>query len=351
MFFGGSPSSLGIDIGTDSVKVVELQKKEDEIVLNNYGEFRVPLSVAGQAAIQSSDFSFSEDRVVKILNKIIREAKIETKEAVVSLPIFSSFFTTVKMPPMKKEEIGEAIRYQANQYIPVPLDEVVLDWDIIEEGSQESKKKTKVLLVAVPKKLIQKFNRVVDASNLRLKSLEVESFAEVRALIPKTEETIAILDIGSRTTSVTIVKDGVIRACDDLDFSSYKLTKSLSQGLDISLERAEELKKSGGIREKVGKLVSPTLLPVLDELDFETKKAVDNYLSKNPNDKIQKCIISGATANMPGLKDYFSSKMKFDIEIAQPFSAVKYPSILEEMIEQMGPSFSVAIGLALQQFE
>ncbi len=348
MLFGKPPSVLGIDIGTTSIKVVELQKERKGIKLRNYGEFFSPDREL--LPVKTSFISFFEEEIADFLKRILKEAKIETKNAHFSLPLFSSFFTIVKLPLMKPEEIPEAVKLQAHQYIPVPVEEVVLDWSIIEEEEALLENKIEVLLVAVPKDVIKKYVRIAKLLGLSLKTLEVESFSETRALVKDKRPTL-IIDIGGRTTNIIIVDKGFIRLCHNLDFSGFALTRALSKRLGISFKRAAEFQKAKGLKKEVGGLVRPALLPVVDKMIFGVERAMNTYLAQYPKRKIERIILSGGTANMPGLCEYISSKFNIKTEIADPFKEIEFPPILKEVIKEIGPSFSVAVGLALAEFE
>jgi len=350
MVFGfGTSSVLGIDIGTTSIKTVELIEEKGRIKLKNYGEYIPPSSKRELLPVETGFVSFFEEGIANIIREVIKEAKIKAKNLVLSLPVFSSFFTLIELPLMDPKEIPAAIKFQAYQYIPVPIEEVVLNWVIIEEREALLENKIQVLLVAVPKDIIEKYIKIVKILGFNLRALEVESFAEVRALA-REGGPIIIVNIGGRTTNVTVVENGFIRVCHNLDLSGFDLTKTLSKKMNISFERAEEFQKTKGLTKEIDTLVAPILIPVIDKIIFGVKGAINSYLSKNPQKKIQKIILSGGVGNMLGLTDYFSSKFSLKVERANPFSEILYPPVLHDVLEAIGPSFSVAVGLALREF-
>ena len=350
MIFGFGPQSiLGIDVGTTSIKTVELIEEKKRIKLKNYGEYIPPSSKRELLPVESGFAAFFEEGIANIIREIVKQAKIKTKDIVLSLPVFSSFFTLIELPLMDPKEIPEAIKFQAYQYIPVPIEEVVLNWIIIEEKEALLENKIKVLLIAVPNDIIEKYIKITKILDFNLRALEVESFAEVRALA-REGGPIVIVNIGGRATSVTIVDNGFIRLCHNLELSGFDLTKTLSKKMNISFERAEEFQKTRGLTKKIDTLVAPILIPVVDKIIFGIEGAINDYLSKNPQKKIQKIILSGGLANMPGLVDYFSSKFSIKTERENPFSEILYPPVLHDTLEAIGPSFSVAVGLALREF-
>lgn len=177
--------SLGIDVGTSSIKIVELSRWGERIKLENYGE------ISAQALYQrpfrtfekSTLLLFAED-ISRAIKAITEEAKIKTRRTVFSIPDFSSFFTSFELPPMTREELSQAVRYEARQYVPLPLAEVTLDWQIIEgEVSDQRKTKLKILLVAVPNEIINQYRKIAEISGLELQALEAEVFGLLRSLI------------------------------------------------------------------------------------------------------------------------------------------------------------------------
>lgn len=347
MFFKKQQSSLGIDIGTTSIKIVEFQQNGKSFKLENYGEYRLLSLRQKPLLIESSSFFIFEEDLSNTIKKILREANIKERKAIFSFPIFSSFFTVIEFPMMDFEEIPGAVNFQAHQYIPIPLSEVILDWQIIEEDSY-NKERIKVLLVAVPKDIIEKYKKLAEDCNLRLKTLEIESFSLVRSLIKKEKDSFIIIDIGGRTSSITIIDKGIIRISHSLDFCGFNLTKAISKKLNISLERSEELKKKKGIKETGGNLISSSLFPVIDKLIFNVERAIRAYSSSGNKKEIKKIILTGGGALMPGIKEYFALKLQKKTEIENPFEDVFYPPILNETIKEIGPSFSTAVGLAMK---
>lgn len=353
MAFGKNQIHLGIDIGTTSIKIVELQKKGESLILKNYGEYYSPpssLKEGGPASAQKSIIPFFEDEIANIIRKILSEAEIETKFCTFSLPVFSSFFTVIELPLMKPEEISNAVKFQAHQYIPVPLGEVVLDWNVIEEEKSIAEEKIKILLVAIPKDVIEKYRKVAEIAGLSLDAMEIESFSEVRSLVKNTQEPLIIVNIGGRITNVIIVEGGFIRVCHNLEFSSLNLVKAISEELGISFEKAKELKEQKGLKQDIENSVRRFLTPVIDRIIFDAKRSIDTYLARDSGKRIEKIILSGGTVNMPGLVDYFIEGTKIKTEIATPFSDIKYPSALDSVVKKMSPSFAVATGLALRGF-
>jgi len=348
MFFRKQNSILGIDVGTSSIKVVELTKKGQGIELTNYVSY-YRMRQRQTFPFQTDSFSFFEEDVASKLKESLDAAGISTKNANFALPGFCGFFTIIELPQMEASEIREAVKYQSYKYIPMPLQEIEIDYEVI-EGEWQNNNLIKVLVVAIPKETIQKYQNVATLAGLNIKMLEIESFSDVRAILKGQKEPAIIVNIGDRATNIVVVDGGNVVVSDSLDFAGFHITKSLSDALNISFQRADEIRKTRGINKEIGGLVSVPIFSVIDKIIFGVQKAISAYLSKNPRCQIQRIILSGGIANTPGLCDYFTSKTNIKTEIGRPFDGIIYNPALQKFIDEIGPSYSVAVGVALREF-
>ncbi|MFH0791803.1 MAG: type IV pilus assembly protein PilM [bacterium] len=338
----------GIDIGTSSIKIVELSSDGGRVRLENYGEtsmkslYRDPLRNKEQRAIVLSSYDLAS-----AIKDIYQNAQIATKEAIFSIPDFSSFFTSFKLPPMTKEEIPMAVRFEARQHIPLPLSEVVLDWSIIgDAGLDQAKDEIKILMVAVPHEVINQYEEVGKLAELKVNALEAEVFGLARSVAQGITETIGIIDMGAQTTTMSIVDNGQLRESHSFDISGNELTRVLSKTLNVNYEEAERMKRRHGVRSSEMNLAK-TLMPLIDIIASETDKVIHDYYQLEVKE-INKIIIAGGSALLPGLKEYLSDRLKKEIEIANPFKNINYPSVLEPAIKDIGPSYAVVTGVALR---
>ena len=351
---------LGIDIGTSAIKIVELRRKGGRLILQNYGELEI--SYPEERSFRSFDngsLMLSDADIAMAVKSVCQEAKIQTKEVNFSIPDFSTFFTTFKLPIMTADEVPEAIKYEVRPHIPLPLSEITLDW-LITEG-QASKTPLKVLVVAIPNDVINQYQQIAAASNLKLKALEPEVFALARSLNfliggGNGRLTAALIDIGARSTTCSILSSGVLKISHSFNLGANELTSALAKSLNIDYNKAEELKKKYGIAEtgsnfeKVQQNIKDVLTPLIDELLSESKKIFRDFYSREGKE-VQKVILAGSTSFLPGLKDYFSKDLEKEVMIANPFSNISYPAVLAQTLEAKGPSYAIAVGLALKGYE
>jgi len=351
-----SKKSLGIDVGTSSVKIVELSRWGETRKLENYGE--IAASVFYQRSFRTFEKStllLSSQDISRAIKAVMEEAKIKPHRAVFSIPDFSSFFTSFELPPMTEKELPQAVRYEARHYVPLPLAEVTLDWQVIGGNvSGQKKTKLKILLITVPKEVVNQYRKIAEISRLKPFALEAEAFGFSRSLImPEEKRTILLVDIGAQSTTCSIVDKGVFRMSYSFDMSGNEWTEVISKGLGVDYKTAESLKEKYGIsavQNAEGPSVRQILLPLVDVILREIKKISQDFY-QTEGKEAQKIIIAGGSSLLPGLKEYFQNYFKKEVEIADPFSNIFYPPILEKTLKKMGASYSIAVGTALRGLE
>ena len=352
-------SFLGIDIGTSSIKVVQLRRNDNQYKLETYGELQTYGYLERlNDPFQTKSLKMLEAQVVTMLRKIIKESEVDAKYAAISIPVFSSFIVVVNMPPMSRKELDRALSFEARQHIPIPLSEVQLDWKIVGQekipDAKDSKKylfKFRVLLVAVPKEVISRYLRIAQELDLKLSAIELESFSYIRSLVRQDKAATCILDFGARSTSFTIVENGLVQASHSLDTAGTELTKSLSHGMGLSFERAEVYKMEKGLALKTdlaNKETNDLLLILIDKVILEIERIINTYQEKTKK-KVTKLILSGGSGSLLGLKEYLKEKLKLEIVAGDPWAGVQHHEALNNNLKKIAPRFAVAIGLAMRK--
>ena len=330
------------------IKIVEISRRREKVELKNYGQFTVSSlyhkPYQGFAGAEGS-FVLSSPDISKILKAILKESKIKTREATFAIPDFSTFFTTFTLPPMSEEEIPDAVRFEARRHIPIPVSDVVLDWFLIEGQTGKKGTDLKMLLVAVPNEIINRYQEIATASGLNLKYLEAEAFSLTRALAKDSKETICILDIGAQSTIINIVEGGVLKLSYSSDISGNDFTQSIAKSLSVNTKKADLLKREKGIDSEETR---ETLLPFINLIIIEMEKIFKDFEVKNK--AIKKIILAGGSSFLPGLNKYIASYLKKETIMADPFFGFIYPPILEKKLKEAGPSFAIAVGAALRGF-
>src|SRR3989344_4449102 len=337
-----SKSYLGVDIGTLSIKVVELSnengrpKLQNYAILSNYNliENQTPKVFGGEAA--------------PMLRRMLKESGITAKEINMSAPIFSSFLTVMELPPMPESEIANAIQFEAKKYIPVPLDSVLVDWSLIGTGAEG---KILILLIAIPKDLVNEYQFIARESDLKLINLELETTSATRALIGNDPVPAVLMDMGSRDTTISVVDGGYLRISHSIETSGEDLTRALANSLNISWRRAEELKKEQGLKVMDNNnQINDVLAPLLDTIVNAAKNIINLYFSKT-NKKVEKLIIYGGASKSPDFSQYLNKNLGFDIFIGNPFSKIIHDEKLNPVIKDTGHELAIAVGLALKAMQ
>ena len=278
----------------------------------------------------------------------------------------------------------EAIKWEAKKYIPLPLEDMILDWKIVAaEGGQEEKKEskglfkkkeesikqlpneqseeegtskiiaqqkdhTKVLVTAAPKTLVNKYLEVFKGAGLNLLSLETEAFAMSRALLGKDRQLTMIVDIGSITTDISIVDNGLPVLNRSIDVGGLTVTKAIAASLNISQDRAEQFKRDFGLvlgdtKKGIPKTIEASLGPIINEVRY----VFDMYRGQS-SQGVSKILLSGGSAFLPNLPDYFLSLFNVPVYIGNPWDKLEYSEDLKPMLDKIGNRMAVAVGLAMR---
>ena len=355
----GGQSVLGLDIGSSSVKLVQLRMEKERAVLETYGELSLGpytgLSV-GQAV------RLPDEKMSEMIKDLIKESGAKSNEVVLSIPLSASFVLLIDVPAMSDHELNESIPFEARRYIPVPINEVALDWWPIPEGfSQkhhakegeesdiESRSIMSVLMVAIHKEVIERYQSVVNAAGLKIKGFEIEVFSTVRSLISQELAPILMLDIGASSTKIAIVDYGIVRVAHNLEGGSQSITTALSRSLGIDFVRAEEMKREIGFSDRPEhKEVKSIMEPMLDHMFSETTRIMQEYQRKSRR-SITRVVLMGGGSKLNGIVDYSVKKFGVETSLGDPFKKVQYPVFLRPLLKEIGPSFAQAIGLAVRE--
>lgn len=355
--FGFRPKNfLGIDIGISSIKIVELSKKGNKRALENYGEADTSLTHGSPfKSYQENSLILSDRNIAKAIFSICGEMKTSAKEVSFSIPDFSTFFTNFKIPTMSENEIPEAIKYEVRPYIPLPLSEITLDWIIT--GGEVGKTPIDMLVVAIPNDIIGQYQEIAKISNLKLKSLEPEVFSLARIVARNGEKgVIGIIDIGSRSTTCSVMGNGTLKMSHSFNIAGNELTERLSNSLGIDYDKAEELKRECGlsIDKKINingyQDIRGILTPSIDMILDQAKKVFRKFYQEK-GEEIEKVVLSGGMSWLPGLKEYLFVEFKKEVAILNPFLNISYPSVLKDALIKKGPFYAVSVGLALKGLE
>jgi type IV pilus assembly protein PilM len=352
-------SVIGIDIGSSAIKIVQIKKKRGRAVLETYGE----LALGPYAGIEvGRATSLPMEKTVEALKDILREAKVTTKLAGIALPLSSSLITFITIPPVPEKQQADVIAIEARKYIPVPMNEVMFDYSIIpkeESFTQDESEKLPnspekqipidVLVVAIHNEYMNNYQAISNSVMLEPSFYEIELFSSIRSVIDQGIAPTMIMDMGAQATKLYIVERGVLRASHIINRGSQDITLAISKSLSVSINEAENLKRTFGLKGGPEyKELTEVITVNLDYIFYEANAVLLNYQKKYMK-SIGKVVLTGGGVLLKGFTEL--SKVSFQTEIvyANPFGKLETPAFLNEQFKVAGPEFAVAIGCALRR--
>lgn len=401
LFKKRSSNYLGVDLGTASVKMVELRNEKGHARLITYG------IAEGSGDIIRSNAPETVKKVVNSLQSLRTRTRVTTNQVIAALPPFSVFSSILSLPPMPKSDLTQAVKWEAKKFVPMPLEEMILDWKELKsipaanqptnsavpespelvagetktaekgvtpgEGdvkqsvapassdgeknqpemakSATSKVNHRVLITAAPKNLVSRYIDIFKQAGFKLVSLETESFALARSLLFGTRLPVMIIDIGSLTTAISIVEDGVPILNRSLDVGGATLTRSIATSLNIDQQRAEQFKRDIGVVQSssasaIPKVIEQTLNPILNEVKYSL-----NLYQSQTSQNVEKIMLVGGSAFLPSLTDFLSQVLNLNVYIGDPWFRVSYPQELKVVLDEVGSRLAVATGLAMRDID
>jgi type IV pilus assembly protein PilM len=360
--FGGSKKTteqafhglVGIDIGTVSIKMVELSLEKEKPRLTTYGYAEAP---NGQV-----DLSLFRDpeTMINTIKQIIKESGIRAKKAVAALPASEVFHTiiSIPVPASPTEDIRPAIEAQAKKVFPLPLEEMVLDSVVLDKetlknagksegGSGEKERFIRIFLTGAPKTLIQKYLDLFAKTGMELVSLETEVMSLVRALVSEEEAQVMIVDMGGKRTNVLIADGGIPFLTRGIKGGGEEITKALAKSMGIPEGDAEIAKRELGYgSSSLPKPLQDALEPVVHEMRYALQMYADQAFHHHKT--VEKILITGGCAHLPGLDAYVTSALNVNVYLGDPWARIATAPEARPILEEVGPRLCVAAGLALR---
>ncbi len=332
---------FGVDLGNSGIRLVELKKIHDKPTLVTYGDIELPFG------LMASDSPNDQRKVAEILKKLVGDARVSTKNVVAGLPASKVFASMIKMPQMADNEIAHSIRYQADKYIPMPLDQVKLDFSRITQDKDAPE--IDVLLVATPTTVANKYLNIFQQAGLELMSLDVNAIAQTRSLIPTSDIDVVIVEFASMTTDMALISRGATGLIRSVNVGAKSLIRVTSQNLGLDEAQAEQfVRKFGLTQTKLEGQVYRAMKPLLDNVVEEIKKSIDFFYQGSTERKIEKIVITGGPAAIPEMPVFLANSLGLAVEIGNPWQKISYAKEFTDRLAGMALSYSTATGLALR---
>jgi len=338
-------SILGLDIGSHNVKLVELSKDASGTTLLAAGSMPTPPKTT------SANTEIDQQALAHLIRELIKGTGAKSRDVNISFPESQVFTRVIEMPALSTRELTSAIRWESEQYIPLPLDQVHMDFTVLSDGKDIGNGKMKILLVAAPKALTERYMQIMELVELTPIAAETEVIALSRALVRSvpTVPNVMIVSFGAQTTDVAILRKGILTFTRTIAAGGDALTRALSESLDFTLLQAEAYKKTYGLEKNIleGKIVAVTK-PVMDTIIGEIKRAIGFFEESYKNEHIGVMLLTGGNAKLPGLIPYFAEHTGIETQQGNPWVGIRKDPRFA-VLNAEGPLFAVAIGLALRE--
>lgn len=367
--FGGKKEGgiLGIDIGASSAKIVQLRASRGAAVLETYGE--IALGPYGGVAVGKA-VKLTPEKIAEALTDLMREANVTAREGGLSIPFSASLVSVLDLPKADNEALKRIIPIEARKYIPIPVSEVALDWFVIPKDTEEQSafdqvqepnkmrvKGQEVLLVAIHNEVLRNYQTVADTAGLTIDFYEIEIFSATRSSIGHGVAPVLVVDLGAATTKMYIVEKGIVRLTHLLTAGGQNMTETLARSLSWEFEKAERVKRERGLvgstafSAEENETIRTALLSTLSRVFSEIDRLLLSY-GQRYNKNVSHVLLTGGGASLPGLADHAKELMQAaDVVIADPFAGTEAPAFLGGVLQQIGPGFAVAVGLALRKLK
>lgn len=353
-------SVLGVDIGSSSIKAVQLKKKGSKAVLETYGE--LALGPYAQSEIGQAT-NLSTEKIIEALSDLMKEKEVNitTNVSGLAIPFASSLMSLIEMPMLSYKQLSTMIPIEARKYIPVPISEVTLDWSVIprdetkpqdDEESEGAAKleKTDVLLVAIHNETIARYQDIVSKTGLAASFFEIEIFSCMRSVLEQDPAPVMIVDMGAATTKLYIVERGVVRVSHTINRGAQDVTSTIAKSLGIPVKDAELMKRGVGAVPQDGVDITEVISLSLSYIFSEANQVILAY-QKRYNKAPAKIMLVGGGSSLRGLVPLAQKSFQIEVVAGNPFSKVEAPAFLEPVLRETGPEFAVAVGLALRRLQ
>ena len=356
--FNSTSSFLGIDIGTSSIKLVEIVDRKKRLELTTYAEANLPNLLIGAS---DADAKNAIDKTANTISQMIEKSGATSDLVVAALPSTIVFSTVLTLPDLADNEMEKAVRFAAQNVVPSDLDEMVLGWSRVasqphmetdEPKSLAGKiakeapiagineKKIPVFLTAAPENIVARYIEALNKINLKIRALEVETFPLVRSLFSSPTDSMCIVDLGALATTFHIIDAGTPRVSHTIEYGGHDMTKAIASSLNISEHEAEEQKVGHGLSNEAPGATKNAIEGSLQTIIEKAKTLLRLYQEK-ANRPIKKAVLIGGGANLKNIATYWAKELGQATTIGNPWRGMSAPNELERKLTEIGPNCGV----------
>lgn len=359
-----SSSWVGLDIGTSGIKVVHLQGSDEKVELRS----AVSAEISPEA-LEAMEDDIRDSLISEAIKKLFKDSKIKSKKVVTSVSGDAIVIRPVKLPFMSLEELDGVIEFEAEQHIPLPMDQVILDYHVLGETEGESKKKLDVLLVAAQQEHVDRHLAMVAGAGLDPRLVDVDTFACANSFAfsdeTPAEENVALINMGASRTQIIIVENKSLVLQRDLGIGGNDFSKEIQREFNLGLAQAEELKRQQGTivmesqevsletlpdQDDRAMRISECINPIIGKLLGEIRRMFDFYETSAGQKAVHRVVLSGGGVRLKNLQAYLAENLGLAVDVANPFNKIDVAKATwdEEVVRTHAEIYGVSAGLALR---
>ncbi len=354
LFSSGAQVHVGIDIGSDTLKVVEVQGTQRAgFRLLKVGTAPCPPGVIRDGVPTGPEELGSHIRA------LLDRTGIRTERAVMGVGGQAVTVREVRVPPMTQQELTAAVRYEAERYLPYNIKEVYMDYQVLGEAAEDGRRMLDVLVVAARQDVVDRIVATADAARVQLGILDVESFALLRAVMSGAIEgqTVAIVDLGAEASDILITEGPRLRFTRNIPIGGAALVTAIHEAMDVDLTTARSLLEEKGEVLEEGVTADHTterlhdiIAPHIGDLITEIRRSLDYYQTRSRTAVINQILLAGGLARLRKLDRAIAAELGITTAVVSPFANVKVntAAVPPERLEALGPTMAVALGLAMR---
>ncbi len=342
---------VGLDVGSHSIKLVEIDHSKRGPILKSFGVVGLPPDAIVEGSIKEIEV------VASAIKNLYKNLKVKNRKVATSISGYSVIVKKIELPTKEGGDFEATIQEKAEQYIPFDINDVNLDYDLLtpesEEASADSSKPTEVMLVAAKKDMVEEYVGLLQLAGLSPMVLDVDAFALQNAFemsSPDQKGCYALVNIGAEELGINAVKDGISMFTRDSSYGGAQITEAIMKELKVSYEEAEKIKLGGTKVEKEKAILEEIFTSVVSSWAQEIKRALDFLATTYPDETIQRVFLSGGSSRIPGFQKYLEMETGIPVEMLNPFSnlVINEKKFDTRYLSYMAPQAAVAVGLALR---
>ncbi|MDD2717280.1 MAG: type IV pilus assembly protein PilM [Candidatus Wallbacteria bacterium] len=346
--FGSSKAVIGIDIGVSSLKAVAMEKVGNRPKIIGYGISPLPEGVLVDGNIADNN---ALTETLKELTKSLGHKGALTNVGLSSQNVISRF---IKVPQMKDEELEEAIKFEAEQYVPYALEDVCIGFSKLSEIEEEGMINFFILLVCAQKEIVNNYLRTMKQAGLNANVLDVNNFAALNAMHEQISdnEVVAVIDVGAGSTDINVCRNGILEFHRNISIAGNSITSVIQSVLKLEFAQAENIKKEEGKIITEGEEeneVSEVIRTVVEDLSSEIRRSFDYYKAQQRQKVIHKIFLSGGSAYLRNIDVFLANELGIEVVVSDPLMSVDIGVSDESGLREHALELSAAIGLALRE--